>query len=376
MLRNKTVLIVSPQAWGKMFLSKHHYAIELARRQNTVYFLNPPQQGKLGKRGITNISRSPEHENLFLIDHAIGFPYVLKFRVQSLFHWLMRFHINRVVKSLGRKLDVIWSFDIGNLYPLASLDAGYRIFHPVDEPLNREAVRSAKGAQIIFSVTKEILEKYRSINVPKHFINHGLAEELFVTGTLPENKQVHVGFSGNLLRADIDRPVLLSVINRHPSLVFEFWGSFQPAESNIGGNEDIETADFIRVLQKCTNVVLHGAVTPKVLAAEMRRMDVFLICYDIKRDQSKGTNYHKIMEYLSTGKVTVSNNVTTYRDYPGLIEMTDSRENNAELPGLFEKIISQLSEYNRPERMKARISFALNNTYSKQVDRIEKIIYG
>ena len=41
-LRNKTILIISPQAWGKMFLSKHHYAIELAKRGNAVYFLNPP----------------------------------------------------------------------------------------------------------------------------------------------------------------------------------------------------------------------------------------------------------------------------------------------------------------------------------------------
>jgi hypothetical protein len=43
-LKNKTILVISPNNWGTMHISKHHYAIELARLGNSVYFLNPPNQ--------------------------------------------------------------------------------------------------------------------------------------------------------------------------------------------------------------------------------------------------------------------------------------------------------------------------------------------
>ncbi len=44
MLNDKTILIISPQEWGKMLLSKHHYALELAKAGNIFYFLNPPDK--------------------------------------------------------------------------------------------------------------------------------------------------------------------------------------------------------------------------------------------------------------------------------------------------------------------------------------------
>jgi len=41
-LRNKKVLVLSPQSWGKMRISKHHYALKLAALGNEVCFVNPP----------------------------------------------------------------------------------------------------------------------------------------------------------------------------------------------------------------------------------------------------------------------------------------------------------------------------------------------
>jgi hypothetical protein len=82
-LSNKTILIISPQSWGNMFLAKHHYAIELAKHGNEVYFLNPPID-KIKKRSI-NIEKVNNINNLFLINHSIGFNYKIKFRFKSLF---------------------------------------------------------------------------------------------------------------------------------------------------------------------------------------------------------------------------------------------------------------------------------------------------
>ncbi len=182
-----------------MFISKHHYAIALAENDNKVYFINPPGD-PLPKEKIL-VRASGVHTNLFIVEHRLSFPYWLKFHALPVFHWLMRGQVKALLKKLG-KPDIAWSFDIGHLYPFRYFPAGcLKIFHPVDEPSAKMAIDAANGSDIIFSVTHEILDKYRHLSVPRHFINHGLA-----TGFLGVHETsraiddgVRVGFSGNLL---------------------------------------------------------------------------------------------------------------------------------------------------------------------------------
>jgi hypothetical protein len=378
-LTNKTILILSPQSWGKMFISKHHYAIELARRGNRVYFLNPPEYGSEGlKKGIQIVPSGIE-DGLWLISHRLWFPYLLKFHALPVFHAGMRIQLKRILKKIGQPVDIIWSFDLGNLCPLNFFgEHSYKIFHPVDEPLSPTAIDAATGSDIIFSVTHEILEKYKSFPAPKHFINHGISPEFLLSADTGRIKgdPVRVGLAGNLLRADIDRKALLDIATGNKEVIFECWGSYATGQSNIGGGEDKDTVDFIGKLKAQPSVILHGAVPAAELAKGFRRMDAFLICYDIKKDQSGGTNYHKIMEYLSTGKVIISNNVTTYKDMPDLMQMTLERDNNDRLPGLFRNVIGGLDGHNSPNRQQERIRFALSNTYEMQLERIGHFING
>jgi hypothetical protein len=373
-LKNKTILILSPQAWGKMFVSKHHYAIELAKRGNTVYFLNPPDQLKVDRTESIEIKASNVHPNLFLIEHCLFFPYKLKFRLQPVFHWLIKFHIKRLLKKIDQPVDIVWSFDIENLYPLTYFKETFRIYHPMDEPQHKGAINAAYAADIIFSVTNEILEKYSQFKVSKNFINHGVSEYFLAEETVRKNNDpIRIGFSGNLLRTDIDRKILLQIIRENEQCIFEFWGSFI-SEAN-STEQAHQTKEFIDSLQRHENVVLHGVVAAQELAASIKQMDAFLICYDVQLDQSKGTNYHKVMEYLATGKVIISNNISSYHGKADLIQMVLERDTNRELPELFKKIIVSLEDYNSDELMRRRKDFAFSNTYGNQLDRIEDLIH-
>ena len=73
-LKNKIILLISPQAWGNMFLAKHHYAIELAKCGNQVFFLNPPE---LGIKAV-EIKQHESISGLFLIRHSLFFPFQVK----------------------------------------------------------------------------------------------------------------------------------------------------------------------------------------------------------------------------------------------------------------------------------------------------------
>ncbi|MFM9910763.1 MAG: hypothetical protein ACKVOW_15600 [Chitinophagaceae bacterium] len=378
MLKKKIILIISPQEWGNMLLSKHHYALELAKKGNRVYFLNPPDQLQRLKPNSIHINSSPFHNELFFIEHRLFFPFGFKFKSMRLFHFLMRFHIKKLLKQIGQPFDIVWSFDIGNIYPLSFFSKkSIKIFHPVDEPLTQQAINAAADCDIIFSVTNEILTKYQQFPAPKYFINHGVSEDflaVFKEKSYQPRLPVKVGYSGNMLRNDIDRRVLLNIISENKQIEFHIFGSYQINQSNIGGDETDEIKEFIQQLIQSSNVLLHGVLDQQKLAKAFAEMDAFLICYDIEKDQSKGTNYHKIMEYLATGRIIISNNITTYAHAPSLIQMAAERDHNKQLLFLFNAVIENLRYFNSTELLEERKKFAGENVYSRQLERIEELL--
>ena len=73
---------------GKCLSPKHHYAVELAARGNTVYFMNSPDRtGNLGL-GEVKITETG-YDNLFVINHRFFYPYVLKYKAKWLHTFLL-----------------------------------------------------------------------------------------------------------------------------------------------------------------------------------------------------------------------------------------------------------------------------------------------
>ena len=362
-----------------MLVSKHHYAAELAKRGNCVYFLNPPNYLHRNFSEMVEIKASGFHPSLFVITDNIAFPFNVKFHFTWLFHLLNSAHIKAILKKINNPIDIVWSFDLANVYPLKYFPTdALKIFHPVDTPLNTTGIDAAKGAQFIFSTANDILEKYSGYPVPKQFINHGIAEEF-----LAEEKSqktpggiARVGFSGNLLREDIDRDILLEIIHNHPEIIFECWGSHEFPNGKLHGPNDKATSKFINELKKAQNILFHGPVPTNVLANGLHRMDAFLICYNLSAENRNGPNYHKLMEYISTGKVIISNFISVYEHEPGLVQMVKDRDHNHALPALFKKVMADLQHHNSGQLQDQRIEFAKNNTYGHQVARIEKILNG
>lgn len=376
LLSGKTVVILSPQHWGRMRISKHHYAEELARRGNRVFFVNPPGEDRTLGRPEVRI-RDSEVPGVRVVDHRVGVPYALKFHARWAFRLAMWPHFRSLRAAIGQRIDVLWSFDISHIYPLQFFpEARFRILHPVDEPSAPDAWRGARGADVLFAVTREILTGYAAAGVPRHFINHGLAAPFLALADEESPRQepgVRVGMSGNLLRGDIDRSTTLAVIREHPEVTFECWGNYDASMDNLGGGGDAASA-FVAELKSCPNVVLHGSVPTAELVEGYRRMACFLIAYDVTRDPSRGTNYHKVMEFLSTGRAIVSSNITTYADRPDLVQMVPERTHNRSLPALFRRVISDLPGQNSPALVRARKEYARDNTYARQVDRIEAVL--
>ena len=319
------VLLISPQHWGTMRVTKHHYAIELAKLGHEVLFLEPTEASWKWNQTTFNVIPS-DSEGVKLVKQQINVPYNLKFHLKGLFDWFIKRHIKKLEKQLG-PFDLVWSFDLTNAMPLSYFsNKSKKIFFAADWPLNLDAVKAAEGANLLVSVAQEILDQYpNKSNTKKLLIDHGVAECFIEEGKKPFIKTddvIRIGMSGNFLRPDIDRPVLLEIIKTHTDLLFECFGAYEIKNSNLGGYADKNAGAFIEVLNQAPNVILHGMVHPELLAKELSRMDAFLICYDVANDQSKGTNYHKVMEFISYNRRIVTNSISSYKGV--LIDMSES----------------------------------------------------
>lgn len=374
-LTEKTILILSQQDWGRMFISKHHYALELAKLGNTVFFVNgPDQQGSLKSGEV--VVENTDHQNLYLVKHRLPYPYIIKYKFKALHDYLIRAHFKKMLKVVNKQVDIVWSFDLSDTLPLRAFsDKLYKVYMPVDELSEQTATKAAISADIIFSVTNEILSKFHSCNVPTHLIGHGVSEVFFSeSGTVGGGDKIRIGLSGNFLRPDIDWRTLGKVITENKEASFNFWGAYNNNDANlVSADGDSSMPDEVKQMLSYNNVTFHGVVKSEQLASELKKMDGFLICYDIDKDQSKATNYHKILEYLATGGFIVSNNVTAYHGKSELLIMPAER-NNSMLPSLFKDAIYNVETLNSEQNRALRISFARKHTYKSNIAKIEQLI--
>lgn len=366
-IQGKVVLIISHESWGDMLMSKHHYAITLAQNGNQVFFINHPDRKRTLGRGSIQIA-STNIPNLSVIHHRFLYPFFLKFKAAPLYYVFTFLHIKRILRKIKLSPDIVWSFDTSNTLPLQYFpNKSLKVFMPVDGPFwHEDELKSSNTADIIISVTQEILSRYNGMGKPLFMINHGVAAEFFMNHSenMP-NGHIRIGYSGSLLRDDLGTDALLAIIRKHANITFEFWGEYDSGRSNIHLPQNIpgRIIEFIDNLKLLPNVILHGSVSPLSLANGLNRMDAFIVCYN--RDCM---NSHKLLEYLAIGKVIISTPVSYYLN-SGLVEMTESIEADAYMTK-FENVVANLHLHNSKQSCEKRRAYALTHSYESNVIKI------
>lgn len=371
-LENKTILILSPQKWSNMFVSKHHYAIELAKRNNTVFFLQPSSSDVEEDVKIESLQTFP---NIHVI-HTKNFRGAsFRFHFRFLYKFILSQKIKIILKTIHQPLDVVLSFDNTGKFPdLSVFKATTSIFFPVDQINTHHLSEYKNYGNHVFSISPIILDSFKNHDSKKVLLNHGLGNH-WVSKAIEKvdfnspslNKTIQVGYFGNLaMGKTLDMSTLKNLINSNPSILFHFWGSHEPT---INSTEELN--EWINFLKTSTNVILYGSTPTDELVKQIDCIDVFLLCYDYKYDINKCSNSHKILEYLGAGKVIVSTRISMYEDKKELLNMLPTFDNE-DYAQLFKDTIENLAYYNSIELQQKRKEFALQNTYTKQLQRIEE----
>ena len=364
---NKTILIVSPEAWGKNFVSKHHYATVLAQQNNQVYFLAPPPA--LGKKSV-EVQQLEAVPNLHLVTYkpiVRGINRLPAFLRDGLYGWQWR----KIKEQLPQELDVVWSFDPSRFQNLRIFGDVFKIYHPVDVHEMALEMQAVQTADLVLGSSHKILERFAPPTPPKQFINHGLAQHFIDPPTAIDFKvnpnTTNVGYVGNLHYQYLDLPVFTQIITDHPNINFYFIGPYQA--NNLSASEGNKA--FVDWLQTQSNVHLLGSQPSKTLPAYLHQMDLFLMCYKGDKHVAQMANPHKILEYLSTGKTVVTHYIDQYKDHQDLVVMV---KNNKDLAQKFKETLGHLEAFNQTEQQQNRRDFAHNNTYHKQIERIDQLI--
>ncbi|QNF33815.1 glycosyl transferase family 1 [Adhaeribacter swui] len=362
------ILLISPEPWGANFVSKHHYALELVKRGNIVFYLNPPSKG-LGKKVF--VQQLNDCSNLKIVDYTPIFRGLNKLPA-GLSSFLMKLDITRILKVLNVDLDIVWSFDPFRFQKLNLFLSKFKIYHSVDVHHTTKEYLIAKNADVIFSTAHKILNKFSEIKLPKYFVNHGLASHFIdnkslIKYSLVGDQLVKVGYVGNLNYKYLDKERLYKIISENLNCGFYFIG---PRYSNNLSNAEINK-EFFNQLEVLPNVYFLGQIPSKELPHYLCLFDMFLMCYKGDENIASMANPHKLLEYFSTGKIVLSHYIDEYARYKDLLVMADNNEN---LPILFSKVVTSLDYYNSLDLQHKRKAFAYDNTYAKQLDRIESII--
>lgn len=342
----KKILIISPEAWTFLFVSKHHYAIELAKN-NTVYFVGPPgQESSVKPSGYLNLS---------IISYT---PFVKGLRYMP--SWMQRLFMRRkytqLEKLAGVTFDCVWSFDNSVFFDFSFLpDRVLKISHIVDLAQDFNTAPAAATASFCLGVSPGIVDKLKQYNPHTFLIPHGvmLPSVMDTPVKLPGTHPVKAVYAGNLDSQFLDKPALFSLMNLYPTVDFIYLGS--------GG------ADWPRL----ENAHYPGKVPYEKLVGYLKEADVLIMVYDTKRFQDQLSNSHKLLSYLASGKTIISSWLTDYADRQDMVNMV---KQNEELPALFGDVVTHLSDCNSEQNQQRRRAYALANTYTHRVAEIETII--
>jgi glycosyltransferase involved in cell wall biosynthesis len=362
----KNILIISPEQWDAHSVSKHHYAITLAARGSSVFFLNPPDDSISGIQ-IQTESSSPRL-------YVVSAPRVssgLRFYPSLLRRLLEKRWLLRLEKVAACKITVIWLFENSRFFDMRFAGGRLKIYHQVDLNQGFHPASAAATADICFCTTDFIKLLLLPYNDRVYKIHHGLArlgspDEVAHKVSLFEAEQskfdfdgVNVFCIGNLDMLYLDADLLVNLARQFAAVRFHYVGGF----SAMGHLRSLAS--------ELHNVVWWGKVESALIPYVLEHADVLLVAYKAADYREQLASPHKMMEYLASGKTVVATYTDEYKDKRHLLEMVDD---SSDYLAAFERVVCNLAEYNSPERQAERKSFAQVHTYENQLGKIVNLL--
>lgn len=353
-LINKNILLISPEPWDHIFVSKHHYATHLANRGNKVFFLGPPSN----KYSINKTV----FKNLWHLDYK-GFPKGLRFYPRFLQKRFIRVVFLKLQKVADLKFDLIWSFDNSVFFDFSALsELTYKISHIVDLNQDFQTAKAANTANLCIGVIPQIVKRLKQYNRNTILVSHGFAVTKEThSKTLPGKNKIKALYAGNMAMPYIDWDILFESIKHSGEIDFIFLGS------NL-----LAAKKKLAQLTSAENVFFLEPVPATELPSYLISSDILILAYT----QEYFSNYaspHKMLQYLASGKIILSSSIRQYSQLAkyGLIFIAN---NSQEFVDSLQTISKNIDKHNSNSNMEKRRKYVIGETYDDKIDLIESLL--
>jgi len=358
-ITGKHVLLVSPEPWEGVQISKHTVARALVKAGNTVCFWGPPDPTERRMR----LSRDKDVEIVHYRHWLRGVNRLPK----AVRDWYYARTIHRIERLTGRPFDIVWCFDTTRMQEFPPLRARH-ILHLVDYDTLDTGRGLIGSADLVLTVSEAIRAHALGVapTARVHLIGHGLDERWLAnsradrTPTVPPRT---AAYAGALATEYIDWEMFSAVVLRHPEIHFHLYGPYEA---------DYPSAGF-QAIRNAPNTTLHGLVSKEELIPAVQAADILVYCYRAYSLDQKVATSHKVLEYLSTGNVIVGSYQQTLAEQADLLLMARERE---DFLGLFDRACTDHAQLNTPALRAARIAFARARTMPLLLDRIGDLLGG
>lgn len=352
---NLNIVIVSNEAWGDIWFSKHHYAHELSKN-NRVWFINPPGKWSPVNLFKSEISFRKINDNLNVISYSNFLPY--KFFKRN--NKVVSARLDKFFKKRNITIDIFWTFDPLRLYDPELINAKFSIFHAVDKYLFQypSELLLHRKVDAFVVVAEEFKEQYVQYNKPILFVPHGIpgGEVLMNENNenLPEKFTLYMG----MIDARLDYDFIKKMALRFPEEKFLFLGDIK----NV--SDDIFEEIFIH--RKIPNIIHH----PAVHALKLKKyIDASKCCIAPMSSEWSGNliSHHKILQYMSGGKAIFSPVFSAYKCFSDLLYMDNNSDEllnkmqnfyaSGEDAGLFQKRLEYVKDHSYGAHINTVIKF-------------------
>jgi glycosyltransferase involved in cell wall biosynthesis len=351
-ISNKVILLISPEPWNHIFVSKHHYAISLASSGNHVYFLNPPSKK-------FSIEKS-YYENLFVVDYC-GFPKGIRFYPKFFQTIIVSSLFNRIENKCETNFDIVWSFDNSVFFDFSFLPKQtIKISHIVDQNQDFNFGVASKTADICLGVIPEIVERQKNFNPKSYLIPHGVntREDSPVPVKLPGSNSMKALYIGNMNMAHLDWELVVKLITNFREVDFIFVGP---------GEERLE-----KLISKNKNLFASPKVPSEEVSSYLKSADILLVLYN----EEYKLNYaspHKMLEYLYSGKPIIGTFMPEYFELQQK-ELILMAKSHTDFLTHFRVLLDNYQIEMQPEKIAGRKRFAEAHSYGKLLKKIEGLI--
>lgn len=384
------ILCFSVNNWEKRKARKQQFMLHLSKREaiGGVFYIEPPlnffrllifpfselKNFENRHRWIRALSFKLDllSDKLFLFTPIFFIPF--SFRIQFIYNvnlYISLLIIKAKIKRAGFKNIVLWLYHPYDYYLLKWFKE--RILSCFDwaeewaeyfieiSSFKRRMVKKLeekiiKEVNVVFVVSKKLLDKAKVINPNSYVLLDGASPELFqqeinVPKDIAHLKKPIIGYTGTITER-VNTDLLEFVSDSFPELSIVLIGDIHHHRVSIAN------------LKKRNNIYFLGGKPYEQLPAYMKSFDV---CIVPRRTEHNVPPPTKVFDYLASGKPVVSTNIPEIGWLKSYVKIAQSEEQ-------FVEFIKDALKEDSLELRKLRLKIAEENSWAVRVVEILKIV--